>query len=429
MFKIKTNEGIGDYLGYLILRKYSSNRKFCKDYLKLDSRPENDDEVRKMANRMSQIIKGAKAIQTYDLPIFTELLNVTCEQILSAGESCVPKSQRTTNYSIAFSKSKEEWDAYIKREDKLILNPDEYDKTVIDYAIEAGNYKFIKYLMDKEYIWFVNNEHNKRFCYHTFGAGTSIERRPIGSHDMLQYKLDAEDNLRMNVIAMAVDNNDFNMLDTLKAREIPMLYNIVHFSSWVNIDEQNIYEPSRLVKIIADASDEIIEYFTTPFEVKEPHPCKGCEARSFTFVFPFYSELLAELIKRNHKYTEFALRTAIEHNKNTYEQLKQQIEASVDRDMKDYIKYSNDKNMFQSERDAYLEKAKKGFLYNTAKEVDFYKKLHVVRFSNIWITRTNIIFVSKKSSNLIIHRLIEDVNLFYNKIIRIQDEYAIQDEG
>jgi len=171
MFKIKTSKEIGEYLKYLISQKYPSTRKFCKDYLKLDGRPVNDDQIVKMANRMSQIMKGSKAIQTYDLPIFTELLDVTCEQILSAGEYCVPKNQRTTNYSIAFSKSKKEWDEYIKREDKLILNPDEYDKTVIDYAIEAGNYKFIKYLMDKEYIWFVSNEHNNTFFLSNIWSG------------------------------------------------------------------------------------------------------------------------------------------------------------------------------------------------------------------------------------------------------------------
>ena len=60
MFKIKTNEEIGEFLNYLISQKYSSTRKFCKDYLKLDRRPINDDEIRKMANRMSQIIKGSK---------------------------------------------------------------------------------------------------------------------------------------------------------------------------------------------------------------------------------------------------------------------------------------------------------------------------------------------------------------------------------
>ena len=227
MFKIKTNEEIGEYLKELIEERYGKTRRFCKAYLKLEGRLVDDDEIRKMANRMSQIIKGSKAIQTYDLPIFTELLDVTCEQILSAGEYCVPKNQRTTNYSIAFSKSKKEWDEYIKREDKLILNPDEYDKTVIDYAIEAGNYKFIKYLMDEEYIWFVSNEHNNTFFYQTFGAGTSIERRKLGFHDMLQYKLDSEDNLRMGIIALAVANNDFKTLEMLKAIEIPIFYKIV----------------------------------------------------------------------------------------------------------------------------------------------------------------------------------------------------------
>ena len=420
MFKIKTNQEIGEYLNYLISKKYSSTRKFCKDYLRLDKRPIDDEEIRKMANRMSQIIKGAKAIQTYDLPIFTELLEVTCEQILSAGEYCVPKNQRTTNYSIAFSKSKKEWDEYIKREDKLILNPDEYDKTLIDYAIEAGNYKLIKYLIDKKYIWFVDNERNHTYFYKTFGAGTSIERRQLGSHDLLQYKLDSEDNLRMGVIALAAANNDFKTLEMLKAREIPMFYNIVQYSSWSNLDQENVYDATRLVKIIADASDEIIEYFTTPFEVTDPKPYKDSIARTYTFVFPFYSELLAELVKRNHRYAEFALRTAIVHNQNTYDLLKKQIETSVNDDLK-YYKYADE---------TYLEKMKKESLLRTAKEIDFYEKLHVLGFADYRsgnIIKTNIVRVSKKSSDLVLNRLIDDVNSYYDKIIHIQDEYAIQE--
>lgn len=420
MFKIKTNEEIGEYLNYLISKKYSSTRKFCKEYLRLDKRQINDDEIRKMANRMSQIYKGAKAIQTYDLPIFTELLDVTCEQILSAGEYCVPKNHRTTNYSIAFSKSKKEWDEYIKREDKLILNPDEYDKTVIDYAIEAGNYNFVKYLIDKKYIWFINNERNKTFFYRTFGAGTNIERRKLGFHDMLQYKLDSEDNLRMGIIALAAANNDFKTLEMLKAREIPMFYNIVQYSGWSNLDSENIYEPSRLVKIIAESSDEIIEYFTTPFEVVDPRPYKDSVARSYTFVFPFYSELLAELIKRNHKYTEFALRTAIEHNQNTYKLLKELIESSV----KDDTKY------YRNVDESYLAKIKKETFARAAKEMDFYEKLHVLSywaFPSENMIKTNIVKVSVKSGNLIINHLIDDVNSVYEKIVYIQDEYTIRD--
>jgi hypothetical protein len=422
MYKLKDNKEIGEYLNYLILQKYKSVRQFCQKYLRIVGMDaNNNDEIRKMANRMSQIINGAKSIQTYDLPVFTELLGVTCEQILSAGDYCVPKTRRVTNYSIAFSKNKKEWDEYIKREDKLILNPDEYDKTVIDYAIEAGNYKFLKYLMDKKYIWFVDNKHSNTYFYHTFGAGTNIERRKLGFHDMLQYKLDFQDNLRMDVIALAVANNDFSILETLKAKEIPMFYNIVQYTGWRNLDEENVYNGTRLVKIIADASDEIIEYFTTPFEVTDPRPAKNSEARSYTFVFPFYAELLVSLIKNNHKYAEFALRTAIEHNKNTYKQLKKMIESSVEEDLKYYTYMDED----------YISKLKTESLCRKSKEIDFYKKLNIIGFADYIkgnITKTNIIFVDTKSSNLIINHLIDGVNCFYNKILHIQDEYAVKEE-
>jgi hypothetical protein len=223
----------------------------------------------------------------------------------------------------------------------------------------------------------------------------------------------------MGIIALAAANNDFKALEMLKAREIPMFYNIVQYTGWRHLDEENVYEPARLVKIIADSSDEIIEYFTTPFEVKDPRPYEGCEARSYTFVFPFYSELLTELVKRNHKYSEFALRTAIEHNQNTYDLLKKQIEASVNDDL-EYYKYADE---------TYLEKMKKESLLRTAKEIDFYEKLHVLGFADYRsgnITKTNIVRVSKKSSDLVLNHLIDDVNSYYDKIIHIQDEYAIQ---
>ena len=406
MFKIKTDEEIGEYLDYLIRKNYPSVRKFCQDYLRLDKRPVNDDETRKMANRMSQIIKGAKSIQTYDLPFFTELLGVTCEQILSAGECCLQKIQRTTNYSIAFSKNKNEWKKYIKREDKLILNPDEYDKTVIDYAIEARNYDLIKYLMDKNYIWLVSDKQTD--FSGTFGAGTSIERRQFGYHDMLQYRLETKDNLRMDIIALAVENNDIDALEKLKAREIPIFYHIVKYVNWKPFDTGSRYDASRLVKVIANASDKMIEYFITPFEVIGEE--KDSKAHSHTFVFPFYSELLTELIKRNHKYTELALKTAIDHNRNTYEQLKSQIETASDT----YgALYGN-----------------KEFLFNTAKDVDFYKKLHILCFTE-WVcnnsTKTNIVYLSlpQKCANDNVKILINELNSLYEKVVNIKDEYDI----
>ena len=111
MFVVKSNEEIGSHLKELILGKYKSVRQFCLAYLGLspNSDPEDPQEIRNITNRFSQILKGNKAIQTYDLPIVSELLGVSCEDILSCGETKVPLTNRRTNYNIAFSTNTADW--------------------------------------------------------------------------------------------------------------------------------------------------------------------------------------------------------------------------------------------------------------------------------------------------------------------------------
>jgi hypothetical protein len=139
------NQEIGTYISGLIEREFKSARQFCIAYLQKNgfSEPGRED-IQKMANRLSQIIKGAKAIQIHDLPTFSELLHVSFEQILSAGKCGKPKN-RMTNYTVAQSHSKAEWTAYIEEKDNPIFNPDEYGKTVLEYAIMFGNYDFLKF--------------------------------------------------------------------------------------------------------------------------------------------------------------------------------------------------------------------------------------------------------------------------------------------
>lgn len=229
MFKVeKNNEKIGKYLADLIDQKYPSRRKFCREYIaKANGEEPTTESLNNMSNRLAQIINGKKALQTYDLPFFTELLGISCEQILSAGEYAVPLSNRVTNYSIACSKDRKEWEAYINRADKLVLNCDEYCKTVLDYALEFENYEFIKFLMDNKYIYF--DSRKDQDYIQTFGAGTSIKRRESHNVDCsLEVKLKTEDELRLNLISLAVDNNDIQMLNELRARENPQLYFRTH---------------------------------------------------------------------------------------------------------------------------------------------------------------------------------------------------------
>ena len=82
MFELKTNEEIGAYLKKVILSKYPSCRQFCVAYIDLtidfsdDPQDLRSEEIRKLTNRLSQILKGKKSIQTYDLPVFSELLGI-----------------------------------------------------------------------------------------------------------------------------------------------------------------------------------------------------------------------------------------------------------------------------------------------------------------------------------------------------------------
>lgn len=341
MFKVeKNNEKIGKYLSNLIEQKYKSKRAFCQAYIRATGEEPNNETINNMANRLSQIIKGNKAIQTYDLPIFTELLGISCEQILSAEEYSAPISARVTNYSIACSKNPAEWDKYINRADKLILNCDEYCKTVLDYALEFRNYEFIKYLMDKEYIWFDSRKDNDYVL--TFGAGTSIERRKVDLVDYgLESKLKKEDELRLNLIALAADNKDIEMLNKLRARENPQLYYRAHYLGVGNqLNFDSCYN-ERMVKHIASSSEETLDYFTDSFEIRDYVRYKDGSKRVHTFMFPYISRLLDLLIKNKSPFAETALKKALKYNKQTYNRLCELI-SSVKNDERYAEEYMKD---------------------------------------------------------------------------------------
>lgn len=413
MFKVeKNNQKIGKYLSNLIEHKYESKRAFCRAYIEVAGEEPRNEVLNNMANRLSQIIKGNKAIQTYDLPYFSKLLDVSCEQILSAGEYSVPISTRVTNYSIACSKNPAEWDKYINHPDKLILNCDEYCKTVLDYALEFGNYEFIKYLMDNKYIWFDSRKDQNYIT--TFGAGTSIERRKVGYIDYgLEGKLKEEDELRINLIALAVDNNDIKMLNNLRAREIPQLYYRAHYISENQLDFDSCYN-ERMVKHISVSSEEILDYFTDSFEIRDYVKYKDGSKRSHTFMFPYISKLLDLLIKNESPFTEAALKKALKYNKQTYHTLCGLILSVKNDDYynQEYMK----KDMWKKICEQWFDFSDNGDI------VSFYAYLSQVPVKNQKIgIITNIAKVTKKPSSPILKHLTEELNESYDKIKNIKE--------
>ncbi len=417
MFDIADSKGIGEHLAKLIDRKYESRRKFCRAYIELDGGDAtNQESIRKMSNRLSQIIKGGKAIQTYDLPIFTELLGVTCEEILTAGKYVVPNARRVTNYDISFSTDEEEWEKYIHHEDNLISNYDEYGMTVLDYALQNKNYALMKYLMDHKYIWFIGND-DKDFSYSlTFGAGTSIKRRDIGYTDILNVLIKERTYLRSQMISLAIENDDFKMLTRLKAREIPSLY----MTSYLGImmpDCEKYYDEDMVEQIAETDNEKIIEYFSNEFEIQAQRDKK------YIFIFPYINELLGLLLQRKSKYADTVLVKAIAHNKSTYEKLRSLIAEA-------YEALKSDSYWIKDE-DSLKEYANVAI----AKELDYKENGSLINFrqmfnpniknSQIKGMTTNIIFVNSQSNNAVTQHFIDEVNEYYNKIRGLLDNPII----
>lgn len=411
MFKHENNQKIGAYLSELIEKKYPSKRQFCKAYINAIDGVLNDEEIRKMANRISQITKGAKAIQTYDLPIFTDLLGVSCEQILSAGEYSVPQAKRVTNYSIAFSKDPAVWEDFINREDKLILNQDEYCKTILDYALEFGNYDLLKYLMDKKYIWFDSRKDNDYVT--NFGAGTSIQRRDISFQDCaLNMKMFEEDQLRLNLISLAADHNDIQMMESLRARETTGMYYYIHYMDFHGSDFYKSYD-ERMVRHISKSSNEVLDYFTDEFEIRDRVRYKDGRDSKHTFIYPFITELLDLIIEGKSQFTETAIKKLIKHNKTTYDKL-----CKLIKNLKNDDWYSS-----KYGQSLWIRHCQEDLKFSDADNiVSFCGYYTSAEFKSVpYGLITNIAHTSKTSKDPIIKHLIEELNESYNKIKNLKD--------
>ncbi|MCR5150503.1 MAG: hypothetical protein K6B52_04705 [Clostridiales bacterium] len=393
MFKIEENsQKVGAYIRRLIRKRYDSERKFCKAYLELQGMPANDEETRKMQNRFSQILNGKKSIQTHDLPFVTELLGVSCEEILSAGKRCVPVSSHVTNYNVASSEDSKVWQEYIEREDKLILNYDEYGKSVLDYAFEFRNYKFLKYLTDNGYIKF--HESNDTGFMYNFGADTIIKRRDSLHTDVLKEKISCSNKLRMNMLTLAIENGDFSVLDMLRARETPML----HFAALFITDpkEPEPYDYSEITEIIASATDEVIDYFATEYSiVRDKKTIPSC------FLYQHLGDIIVAMIRNNDMRVIRIMEKAIEHNNNVLLRIKEMFNTET----KNYM------NQFNcSEADA----EKSVIMFNK-----FYESCDVVRvscFGRNKIIVANIIRANVKATDIRIKNTLSALNTSYDMV-------------
>lgn len=391
MYKTASNIEIGKYIASAIKKDYNDNtREFCRRYLELQNEdPTDENKLINLTNRMAQIKKGSKGIQIADLAYFTEMFDVTCEEILSAGKYKIMNNNRYTNYNFAAAKDEKYWEKYINRDDKIILNTDEHGETVIDYAIEFKNYDLLKYLVNKNYIWFVNN--NDKEYILSFNAGTKIERKPIYKIDDLDYKLKTNDKFRTDMIALAIENNDFEMLNNLHAREIPSLY-AAYISSLDSMKEkfEEYYNEEMLLKIAA-ANGKMISYFAESYIINVE---KGKEE----FVFPFIGRLIDIMIKSRNQYVPYLVEKVLEHSKKQLKRLSEMI-------TKAYLYHSRfcryKQETFEYVTDYYFSFKESGIFTYT--------------YDNMKMA-SNVIHISEHTKNPSVDSLIDELNEIYNDL-------------
>ena len=391
MFELKSKKEIGDYLRDLIEQKFGTPSEFCRAYIEVSGSQNDETKFTNLKNRISSIVNGKKDIQLYDFPVFTKLLDVSCEEILSAGETKTATANHLTNYQIARSHDKNLWEFCINSEDSIFLNPDEYDKTIIDYALEFRNYDFLKYLMDKGYIWFVSKTPEKD-CWLGFGAETSVKRRPMDNNHTLEQRLTYDDSLRRKMIVLAIEKRDINILDKLRAREIPPMYQLKTAGN-PHTDFEKFYD-TEMVEALSKADEAVLDYFS-----KEITVITSFKNTPQKYMFPSIGILLEKLIANKNKCTEAILSRCIEHNRNTYFFVKEIVERQIDYYHRCYFDYFKDGNIIS-------------VLDSQSKNNDVAKDGIV----------TNIIRVNTQSNSFVVSDLINVLNKYFDDILALDPE-------
>ena len=404
MFAVKTNEEIGLHLESLILNRYSSVRKFCLAYLDIDPHgdPEDPTQIRNICNRFSQIIHGKKAIQTYDLPIVSELLGVSCEDILSCGETTVPLAFRRTNYNIAFSDNESDWAEYLSREDRIAAYADEFGKTVLDYAIEFKNYKFIKYLINNGYITLVSEDPDW-YKYPNFGAKSKIEERPY-EHPTMGEEFYVNNLLRTQILSLALDNNDDEALERFKARLFPIQLEVSMFRSELDFSQ---YYDDAFIKNVASSKSKVFNYFLDEYKTKS----YGGK-HEITWIFPFLGELIAACIKnKDFENASRAIEAVIKHNKMVYEQMHRTYLLIAKKINDSHYSRSYQNALDMVKREYYIDKNK------------CYVSLDTYYVKDVEPLAFNIIHVDCTTRDNAIQSRIDELNKIYNDILTLPNHF------
>ena len=334
MFEIESKENIGAFLSDLANAKYNKLSDFVKDYLEITNETIEAKLVRNTKNYFLQIFKGEKSIQTYHLVPFSRLLGVSCESILTAGKSDIRASEYyLSNYDIAASDDERTWKYQFEHNKREFLNYDEYGKTIFDYAIENHNYALIQFIKEKELFGLNKNMCEPGWSYDVNDLNKKIEIKDefekYRYNSAAYYHISENDYYRSQLTAMAVERNDIEMLELIKARESRKIgiYGINKYNE--NEKKQTCFS-SEIISISNTDNEKIIEYFTGEYHKKDPFGWKKDDTCYSMLVYNYIGEVTERILKYGQsKFLIKLLRSIYEHNKHVKDEFNKNLDDAV----------------------------------------------------------------------------------------------------
>ncbi len=330
MFDLAGNRDIGEYLFDCMRNKnYISVRQFAKDCLERKGKIINEETIRRESNRFYQIMKGEKRIQQEDLPYVCDMLDITCENLLSAGRNEIPREKRMANYNVASSADPAEWEKYMNIEGRPCLKADEYGKTILDYAVEFGNFDFVNYLFENDYL--TTEKKTKALGTFSIECSLPVIGEKIGSDSSmchLSTELEHSYKLQCGLAALAVRSENYELAKKLISREIP----------------RDAKETAALHReIIRNGDLKFPEWLT------EEHEITTKIINNSDFIYANLGDLIKCAVDKcaDDKIIDFLIEKAVNHNSKVIENLK--------------------KHMYECSDDAYV----------------FRKDLHLVEFDSV----------------------------------------------
>ena len=194
------------------------------------------------------------------------------------------------------------------------------------------------------------------------------------------------------MIILAIEQGDIEMLDELRAREIPPMYRLRPVGN-VATDFEKFYD-AEMVEALSKADETILDYFSEEITVET-----AFRNTPQTFMFPDIGKLLEKLIANNNKCTEAILRRCIAHNRKTYDLVKEIVDRQTDYYLRCYFEYFKDGNIIS-------------VFDSQTKNKDTAKDGAV----------TNIIRVNSRSDSFVISDLVNELNKYFDDILALDPE-------